>query len=61
MFLRIFNYFSLSYHLQVSIGLWHARWEFTKQLPVTLNVTRIISFVIQVDHGSPCVGICEPA
>jgi len=41
--------------------LWHGLKEFTEQLPVTLNVTWIISFVIQVDQGSPWVGTHEPA
>ena len=31
------------------------------KIPATLKVTWIISFVIQVDQGSPCVGTYEPA
>jgi len=31
------------------------------RIPATLKVTWIISFDIQVDQGSPCVGTYEPA
>jgi len=40
------------------LRLWHALWEFTEQN--TCNLTWIISFVIQVDQRSPCVGTHEP-
>ena len=43
------------------LRLWHALWEFMEQIPATLKVTWIISFVIQVDQGSSCFGTQEPA
>jgi len=54
------QYFSSNFSVSV-LGLWHALWEFMEQLPVILKVTWIISFVIQVDQGSPCIGTHEPA
>ena len=52
------NIFAQNFPVSV-LGLWHALWQFTEQNTCN-QVTSIISFVIQVDQGSPCGGTQEP-